>query len=114
MPTTPSTSIASTVTSSSTATAAGAAAMTNWTIAGLAKLSALEIVRITSDSKMVMPAGVGKADPIVKQTTDEFVDSLMDKPVPQQKQLLGDKLFKVVKSFGVKGAVSVLFQSFDL
>ncbi|KXN81675.1 Polyadenylate-binding protein, cytoplasmic and nuclear [Leucoagaricus sp. SymC.cos] len=111
MPTTPSTSIASTVTSSSTATVAGAT--TNWTLKGLAKLSALEIVRIASDPNTVLPPGVVKADPIVKQTTDEFVDSLLDKPAPQQKQLLGEKLFKVVKSFVAKGAPKITITLLD-
>ncbi|KAJ3574945.1 hypothetical protein NP233_g1413 [Leucocoprinus birnbaumii] len=115
MPTTPSTSIASTVdTTTSAATASTVTvAPTQWTVAGLAKLPAVEIVRITSDPKVVLPDGVTKADPIVKQTTDEFVDSLLDKPVPQQKQLLGDKLFKVVKSFGVKGAPKITIALLD-
>lgn len=82
MPTTPSTSTSTAVGSSST----------NWTSATLAKLSALEIVKVAGDSKVVLPENVPKADPIVVQTTDEFVDGLLNKPVQQQKQLLGDKL----------------------
>jgi polyadenylate-binding protein len=87
MPTTPSTSIASNM-SASTATVSS-----TWTVAGLAKLSAVEIIKVLSDPKVNFPDGVVKADPIVKQTTDEFVDSLMNKPVQQQKQMLGDKLY---------------------
>ena len=52
--------------------------------------------------------GLSKADPLVVQATDEFVDGLMDKAPQMQKQQLGEKLFKVVKSFGIKGAVSVM------
>lgn len=96
MLTTPSTSIASTSTASSATTdttaTAGVTTIAIWTIADLAKLPALEIIRTASDPKVVLPTGVVKADPIVQQTTDEFVDSLLDKPLPQQKQLLGDKL----------------------
>jgi polyadenylate-binding protein len=44
---------------------------------------------------------------LVVQATDEFIDSLLDQTVLVQKQKLGDKLYKVVKSFGLKGAVSV-------
>ncbi|KAF5357025.1 hypothetical protein D9756_006674 [Leucocoprinus leucothites] len=116
MPTTPSTSIASTVgttTSAATSSTATAGATTAWTIAGLSKLSAADIIRIVSDPKVALPDGVAKADPIVKQTTDEFVDSLSDKPAPQQKQLLGDKLFKAVKSFGVKGAPKITIALLD-
>ena len=93
---TPSTSIASTSTAASAATdttaTAGVATIVIRTVADLAKLPALEIVKTASDPKVVLPAGVVKADPTVQQTTNEFVDSLLDKPVPQQKQLLGDKL----------------------
>ncbi|KAF9010082.1 hypothetical protein BDQ17DRAFT_1388089 [Cyathus striatus] len=60
------------------------------TIASLAKLSAAEIV-----------------------PTDEFIDGLLDKPITVQKQQLGDKLFKVIKSFGVKGAPKVTIALLD-
>jgi polyadenylate-binding protein len=83
LPTTPSTS---------TSTAVGSSSSGTWTVAALAKLSALEIVKVASDPKVVLPRGVSKADPIVMQTTNEFVDGLSDKPVQQQKQQLGDKL----------------------
>jgi polyadenylate-binding protein len=36
---------------------------------------------------------VPKADPLVVQATDEFIDGLLDKPPQVQKQQLGDKLF---------------------
>lgn len=90
MLTTPSTSISTA--SSATTDTTTTAGVTTIAIADLAKLPAMEIVRTASDPKVALPAGVVKADPIVQQTTDEFVDSLLDKPLPQQKQLLGDKL----------------------
>jgi polyadenylate-binding protein len=101
----------------------GGAAATH-TIASLAKLPASEIIRMVSSAT---PTGLPlpKADVFVMQETDVFIDSLMDKQPQVQKQQLGDKLwvfylypkpsdlltgvsfcrFKVVKSFGIKGAV---------
>jgi polyadenylate-binding protein len=95
------------------------------TIASLAKLPAAEIIRIaTSSSATGLP--LPKADPLIVQATDEFIDGLLDKPPQTQKQQLGDKLcgfllrflfyfrlisifmycrFKVVKTFGIKAAV---------
>ncbi|KAG6865946.1 hypothetical protein C0991_010201 [Blastosporella zonata] len=82
------------------------------TIASLAKLPAAEIVRIArSSSATGLP--LPKADALVVQATDEFMDGLRDKPSQQQKQLLGDKLFKVVKSFGIKGAPKVTIALLD-
>jgi polyadenylate-binding protein len=54
-----------------------------------------------------------KADPLVVQATDEFIDGLLDKPPQVQKQQLGDKLFKTVKSFGIKAAVRLFFIPFS-
>jgi polyadenylate-binding protein len=70
----------------------------------LARLPAVEIVRLARGPG-VAGLSLPKADVLVVQATDAFVDSLRDKPVQQQKQALGDKLFKVLKSFGIKGAV---------
>ncbi len=74
-----------------------------YTIASLAKLPAAEVVRLASSSQAALP--IPKADPSIIQATDAFIDGLLDKPPQQQKQQLGDKLFKVVKSFGIKAAV---------
>ncbi|KAG5644699.1 hypothetical protein DXG03_007922 [Asterophora parasitica] len=85
---------------------------TTHTIASLAKLPASEIIRIaTSSSATGLP--LPKADPLVVQATDDFIDSLRDKPSQVQKQQLGDKLFKAVKSFGVKGAPKVTIALLD-
>ena len=43
---------------------------------------------------------------MIVQTTDEFIDGLLNKRIQQQKQALGEKLFKVVKSLGIKDVVS--------
>ena len=95
------------------------------TIASLARLPASEIIRLVNSSS-VTGLPLPKADPMVVKATDEFIDSLQDKPVNQQKQQLGDKLYvvllvklsgvgltfvfrwRVVKAFGIKGAVSIL------
>ena len=62
------------------------------TIASLARLPASEIIRLVNSSS-VTGLPLPKADPMVVKATDEFIDSLQDKPVNQQKQQLGDKLY---------------------
>lgn len=99
---------------------------TTHTIASLARLPAAEIVKLASSSSATgLP--LPKADPLVVKATDEFMDSLQDKPVQQQKQALGDKMcvflpcvpaplltvrtsFRMVKTYGIKSAV----RRFDL
>ncbi|KAG5722132.1 hypothetical protein E4T56_gene9071, partial [Termitomyces sp. T112] len=83
----------------------------SYTLASLARLPASEIIRIASAGGA--GAALPKADKTVVQATDEFVDALRDKQVQQQKQMLGDKLFRVVKSFGVKGAPKVTIALLD-
>jgi polyadenylate-binding protein len=84
-----------------------------YTIASLAKLPAVDVLKVVRSSSVVLPAGLSKADPLVVQATDEFVDGLMDKAPQMQKQQLGEKLFKVVKSFGIKGAPKVTVTLLD-
>ncbi|KAK0203475.1 hypothetical protein DFS33DRAFT_805219 [Desarmillaria ectypa] len=81
------------------------------TIASLAKLPAAEVVRLASSPHAALP--MPKADPSIVQATDAFIDGLLDKPTQQQKQQLGDKLFKVVKSFGIKAAPKVTIALLD-
>ncbi|KAG6867065.1 hypothetical protein C0993_007110, partial [Termitomyces sp. T159_Od127] len=75
------------------------------TLASLAQLPASEIVRLASAGSA---GGAGLALPLpdagVVRATDEFVDGLAGLSVPMRKQALGDRLFKVVKAFGVRGA----------
>jgi polyadenylate-binding protein len=78
----------------------------------LAKLPAVEIIKLLNSG----PPGDLKSspsDPIVVKATDEFINSLHGQPPQMQKQRLGDKLFKVVKSFGVKGAPKVTIALLD-
>ncbi|KIM91560.1 hypothetical protein PILCRDRAFT_810843 [Piloderma croceum F 1598] len=82
------------------------------TIASLARLPAAEIVRMTNSSTATgLP--LPKADPLVVKATDEFIDGLLDKPIQTQKQQLGDKLWRVIKAFGIKGAPKLTITLLD-
>lgn len=61
------------------------------TIASLARLPAIEIIRL-ANSASATGLPLPKADPLVVKATDEFIDGLLDKPIQSQKQQLGDKL----------------------
>lgn len=63
-----------------------------YTVASLAALPAKEIVRLAG-SQELRGLPLPKADPLVIKSTDDFIDSLQGKPVPQQKQMLGEKLW---------------------
>ncbi|KAJ7064793.1 hypothetical protein C8F01DRAFT_1128214 [Mycena amicta] len=85
---------------------------TTHTLASLSRLPAAEIIRLaTSTTSSGLP--LAKADPLVIQATDAFIDGLLDKPPAVQKQQLGDKLFKTVKSFGIKSAPKVTIALLD-
>jgi polyadenylate-binding protein len=62
-----------------------------YTLTTLAKLPAVEIVRIAR-AGTATGVPLPKTDPAVVSQTDAFIDGLLDKPVQQQKQALGDKL----------------------
>ncbi|KAN0131697.1 hypothetical protein V8E53_010539 [Lactarius tabidus] len=85
---------------------------TTHTVASLAQLSAAEILKIAS-SPSTTGLPLPKADPSVVEATDKFIDSLSDKPIQSQKQLLGEKLFRVVKSFGLKQAPKLTIALLD-
>ncbi|KAF9226003.1 hypothetical protein BS17DRAFT_871093 [Gyrodon lividus] len=85
---------------------------TSHTIASLARLPAAEIVRLANSSSATgLP--LPKADPLVVRATDEFIDGLLDKPIQAQKQQLGDKLYRAIKSFGIKGAPKLTIALLD-
>lgn len=73
-------------------TVAGAGNAHVHTIASLARLPASEIIKLVNSSS-VTGLPLPKADPMVVKATDEFIDGLQDKPINQQKQQLGDKLY---------------------
>ena len=65
--------------------------LTTYTIASLAKLPAAEVVRLANSSSATgLP--LPKADPMIVQATDAFIDGLLEKPIQAQKQALGEKL----------------------
>lgn len=86
-------------------------------VASLAKLPAAEIIRLangTGGKAGTVAEGVlPSPDPLVIAATDEFIDGLMGKAPQMQKQQLGDKLFKVIKSFGIKSAPKVTIALLD-
>jgi polyadenylate-binding protein len=64
---------------------------TTHTVASLARLPATEIIKIAnSPSTTGLP--LPKADPLVIEATDQFIDSLLDKSVNTRKQQVGEKL----------------------
>jgi len=65
------------------------------TIASLAKLPAAEIVRL-ANSASATGLPLPKADPLVVQATDAFIDGLLEKPIQVQKQALGEKLYVIL------------------
>lgn len=72
-------------------TPAGNSSTTTHTIASLARLPAAEIIRLASSSSATgLP--LPKADPLIIQATDSFIDGLLDKQVQVQKQAIGEKL----------------------
>ncbi|GJE96544.1 polyadenylate binding protein [Phanerochaete sordida] len=82
-----------------------------YTVASLARMPAAEIIRLTHAPPADFP--LQKPDPLVVKATNEFIDGLRDKPVQAQKQALGDKLWRVVKAFGVKGAPKLTITLLD-
>ncbi|GJJ14849.1 hypothetical protein Clacol_009117 [Clathrus columnatus] len=83
-----------------------------YTLSSLAQLSAIDIIKLaTSPNPTGLP--IVKPDSIIVDQTDKFVDGLSGKPLTQQKQLLGEKLFRVVKSFGIKNSPKVTIRLLD-
>lgn len=89
----------------------GPASEPSYTIASLAKLPAAEVVRL-ANSASATGLPLPKADPLIVQATDEFIDQLISKPPAIQKQSLGEKLyvFFFFSSFFLSGfLIDVLF-----
>lgn len=66
-----------------------------YTVAALAQLPAIDIIRLAASStpgSLPIPS----ADQLVVKETDEFIDSLKDLPTQTQKQKVGDKLYVLV------------------
>ena len=98
--------------SSSTSTTATTTAV--HTLATLARLPAKEILKIAGGNPVATTGlPLPKADPLVTRSTDEFIDSIQVRTIAQQKQAVGDKLFKVIKAFGIKGAPKITIHLLD-
>ena len=54
-----------------------------------------------------------KARPLVTRLTDKFIDSTQGKSIAQQKQNLGDVLYKVLKAFGVQDRTRITLLLLD-
>ncbi|KAN0059848.1 hypothetical protein ACQY0O_008422 [Thecaphora frezii] len=87
----------------------------SYTLATLAQLPAIEIIKLANATQGPGSSGLPlpKADPKVMQQTDEFIDSLSELAVHDRKQKLGDLLFKKVRSFGIKGAPKITIALLD-
>ncbi|KAG8910244.1 hypothetical protein FRC01_006439 [Tulasnella sp. 417] len=87
----------------SAAVPAVAPAATVHTLATLARLPATEIIKL-ANSPNATGLPLAKADPEVVKATDEFIDGLNGQSEQQKKQVVGTKLFKAVKAFGIRNA----------
>ena len=85
------------------------------TLASLARLPAKEIIRLATEPASAASPGLPlpKADPEVVKSTDAFIDGLQDKPIQDQKQKVGDQLYKKIKAFGIKGAPKITITLLD-
>ena len=79
-------------TASSAPSISNPASEASHTIASLAKLPAAEIVRL-ANSASATGLPLPKADPLIVQATDAFIDEIINKPPAIQKQSLGEKLY---------------------
>jgi polyadenylate-binding protein len=70
------------------------------TLASLAELPAIEALKLARDPSLASSLPLPKADTVVTQSTDAFIDSLQGQGSSQQKQAVGEKLFKFVKAAG--------------
>lgn len=78
-----------------------------YTLSELAKMSALEIIKLTTTNPQIAGLSLPKADPATINETNAFIDSLQNLSATDQKQKLGDQLFKKIRTFGVKGAPKI-------
>ena len=74
-----------------------------WTLAELAKLTAVDVIRLASGPDP--PPELAKPDAHVVAKQDAFFDSVLDRPANEQKQRLGERLFKILKGFSLPKAV---------
>lgn len=83
-----------------------------YTLADVARMPAAEIIHL-ANSPQAAGLPLPKADPSVVTETDQFIDSIKDMAPHDQKQKLGDQLFKKIRSFGFKGAPKITISLLD-
>lgn len=84
------------------------------TIQDLAKLPSKEIIDlIFASSPLIQTDIMPSFDQKVKEETDEWIDKLMTLTIHQQKQKLGEKVFKVLRTFGIKGCPKLTVDLLD-
>lgn len=84
------------------------------TVEDLAGLPATEIVHLgTSNSPLVKPGLLPTVVTARRQAVDAFVDTLNGQSEPLKKQKVGEKLFQILKSQGIKKAVGFSFPMVD-
>lgn len=82
------------------------------TAAGLAKLPAVKIIELAHSENP--PPAIAIPSTETSQEIDTFVDGLLTKSVNEQKQKLGERLFKRIKELGVvKGAPKLTIHLLD-
>ncbi|EGF98694.1 uncharacterized protein MELLADRAFT_79638 [Melampsora larici-populina 98AG31] len=80
----------------------------------LAKLPSKEIVDLIFTSSPLIQADIMPSfDQKVKEETDEWMDKLMTSTIHQQKQKLGEKVFKALRTFGIKGCPKLTVDLLD-
>ncbi|KAM0749536.1 hypothetical protein T439DRAFT_52220 [Meredithblackwellia eburnea MCA 4105] len=83
-------------------------------LSALSSLPAKDIIAlIHSDSTDLSSLDVRRVERTLEDETDLFMDKLEGKPVSEVKQKLGDRVFRVVKGFGVKGAPKITINLLD-
>eukprot|EP00918_Siedleckia_nematoides_P017511 GHVU01037679.1.p1 GENE.GHVU01037679.1~~GHVU01037679.1.p1 ORF type:complete len:763 (+),score=68.59 GHVU01037679.1:149-2437(+) len=84
------------------------------TLTDLAKLPSKEIIELVFSSSSLIKAEIlPKMDSEVKQKTDVWMDTLMNESLHHQKQKLGEKIFKTLRGFGLKGCPKLTVNLLD-
>ncbi|KAI8461792.1 hypothetical protein BY996DRAFT_3182774 [Phakopsora pachyrhizi] len=84
------------------------------TLADLAKLPSKDIVRVVFESPESLKTGlIGEVDQMVRSETDEWINKLSNLTTHQQKQKVGEKVFKTLRGFGIKGCPKITVDLLD-
>ena len=81
-------------------------------LAEIASLPAYEIIELVK-SLSLESVGISPVSAELEQDIDTFIDTLTGKDSQKSKQALGERLFKVLKFFGIKGAPRITIELLD-